>query len=71
MMTNMEFEGYWYEKGIEYYNKKAYETAIRCFNRSLEHTSNNEFEVWYMKGNAFYHLQQYNEAIYCFNKSLA
>ncbi len=70
-MMKKELENYWFEKGLEYYKKKAYEIAIRCFNRSLESSSTNEFDIWYMKGNAFYHLQEYGEAIYCFNRSLA
>jgi tetratricopeptide (TPR) repeat protein len=71
MAETFRAQNYWYERGIEYYNKMEYNTAIRCFNRSLEEGKNNGFDAWYMKGNSFYQLKEYNEAIQCFNKSVS
>lgn len=61
---------YWYERGVEYYIKMDYGSAIRCFDRSLESCKNNGYDAWYMKGNSFYQLKEYDEAIQCFNKSV-
>lgn len=71
MAERFQAQNYWYERGVEYYMKREYEIAIRCFNRSLEFCKSNGFDAWYMKGNSFFHLHEYNEAIDCFSKSVS
>lgn len=71
MIKVFQVKNYWYARGLECFNKKEYEIAIRCFSRSLECDKNNEFDAWFMKGNSFYQLRQYDEAIKCFNKSVS
>ncbi|VFJ12676.1 tetratricopeptide repeat protein [Candidatus Nitrosocosmicus franklandus] len=71
MIKDFQAKNYWYARGIEYYNKKEYEIAIRCFSRSLECDKGSEFDTWYMKGNSFYQLRKYDEAIKCFSKSVS
>jgi tetratricopeptide (TPR) repeat protein len=71
MTERFQAQNYWYERGMEYYKRREYEIAIRCFNRSLACCKSNGFDAWYMKGNSFYQLQQYDEAINCFSKSVS
>ncbi|MDI6718941.1 MAG: tetratricopeptide repeat protein [Methanomicrobiales archaeon] len=59
-------------EGIEQFNRKNFEEAIRCFSQALEMDSRSAIAAiaWGRKGNCYVSLKQYSEAVECYDRSL-
>jgi S-layer protein (TIGR01567 family) len=60
---------YWLTQGDKYYENRAYNVALDCYNKSLELDPKNAL-AWNDQGNAFYSINKYDESIKAYDKSL-
>lgn len=60
---------FYYNKGIDFYNKKQYEKAITCFKQAILQ-SNVQPQVYYNLGLSHQYMKNYDNAIVSYNKFL-
>lgn len=59
-----------YSLGLEHYNKKEYDKALKAFQAEIDNNRRNS-SAWGYLGLCYYYKDNYQESIRCYNKSIA